>query len=180
MQGVTGSNPVSSTDPINTFHRIWRSVGFTLAGFVAGEGWFGTKRSRERFTRDGSERLRFVFGVTVARRDRRLLEALAAFLGHGTIRDKPARRAHHQPLSEFAISSMRAHRVATIPFATTFLLPCQKRSQFDAWLETIAVYEARRPSQYGKGRSICSVPGCEGPVRGRSLCRSHYYRATGY
>jgi hypothetical protein len=180
MQEVEGSNPFSSTDTRDPLHRVWRSIGFTLGGFVAGEGWFSTKRRQDRFVRDGSERLRFVFGVTIARRDRRILEALAAFLGHGAIRDKPPSRPNHQPLSELAISSMRIHRAATIPFARSFLLPCHKREQFEAWVESIDAYEKRRPSQYGRGRSECSQPDCEKPVRGRSLCRSHYYRATGY
>src|ERR1700675_2956754 len=78
MQEVVGSSPISSTDPLVAFHRVWRSIGFTLAGFVAGEGWFTVKRRPERFVRDGSYRLRFVFGVTIARRDRHLLEALAS------------------------------------------------------------------------------------------------------
>ena len=179
MQGVRGSNPLSSTDPTDPLHRVWRSIGFTLAGFVAGEGWFGTKQGG-RFVRDGSLRLRFVFGVTIARRDRRVLEALAGFLGYGAIRDKPPGKPHHQPLSEFSISSVLMHRAATIPFAQTFLLPSQKRNQFEAWVQSMDAYEERRPSQYGRGRSRCSMPGCTGPVRGRSLCRSHYYRATGY
>lgn len=180
MQEVVGSSPISSTDPLHSFHRVWRSIGFTLAGFVAGEGWFIAKRRTERFVRNGSTRFSFVFGVTVARRDRPLLGALTAFLGAGTIRDKPARVSHHQPLSEFTIASMRAHRTATIPFAERYLLPCHKREQFEAWVEAIAEYERTRPSQYGRGRSTCTIPGCEKPVRGRKLCRSHYYRVTGY
>ncbi len=179
----TGSGvriPLSSTDATQPFHRVWRSIGFTLAGFVAGEGWFGTRRQKARFVQDGSDRLCFGFAVTIARRDRPVLEALAMFLGHGTIHDKPPGRVHHQPLSVFSISSLRGHRAATIPFADRFLLPCQKRRQFEAWRDSIEVYEARRPTQHGRGRSQCSVPGCSGLVRGRSLCRSHYYRATGY
>jgi hypothetical protein len=41
-------------------------------------------------------------------------------------------------------------------------------------------YDALRPSRHGKAPSSCSVDGCGRPVRGRGLCRSHYYRATGY
>jgi hypothetical protein len=124
--------------------------------------------------------LSFGFAVTIARRDRPVLEALATFLGHGTIRDKPPGRAHHQPLSVFSISSIRGHRAATIPFAEKFLLPSQKRRQFEAWRDSIDAYQARRPTQHGRGRSQCTMPGCDKPVRGRSLCRSHYYRVTGY
>jgi hypothetical protein len=60
---------------------MWMSIGFTLAGFVAGEAWFGTRQRRERFLHDGSVRLSFGFAVTIARRDRPILEALATFLG---------------------------------------------------------------------------------------------------
>lgn len=59
MQGVDGSSPFTSTDSIDPFHRVWRSIGFTLAGFVAGEGWFGTRRRSELFARDGSPRPAF-------------------------------------------------------------------------------------------------------------------------
>ena len=152
----------------------------SLGGFVAGEGWFGTKRRAERFVRDGSPRLVFAFGITVARRDLRMLEALQTFLGHGTIRDRAPGQPHHQPLSDFAIVSMRAHRAATIPFARRFLLSCEKRRQFERWVEAMDVYEEQRPTQRGRGPSPCSMPGCGRPVRGRGLCRSHYYRETGY
>jgi hypothetical protein len=89
MHGVRGSIPLSSTQIAHPFHRVWRAIGFTLAGFVAGEAWFGTRERQERFLRDGSVRLSFGFAVTIARRDRAVLEALATFLGQGTIRNKP-------------------------------------------------------------------------------------------
>ena len=180
MEEAARSIRVSSTDPLASFHRFWRCIGFTLGGFVAGEGWFATKTSSIPFKRDGSPRLRFVFGVTVATRDRPLLEALACFLGHGVIRDTPSVHAGRQPLSQFAISSSAMHRAATIPFAEQYLLPCLKRRQFEVWRDALADYEDRRPSQYGRGPSPCSIAGCGKPVRGRGLCRSHYYRATGH
>ena len=37
MQGVVGSSPISSTVPFGAHPSWWRSVGFTLGGFVAGE-----------------------------------------------------------------------------------------------------------------------------------------------
>jgi hypothetical protein len=183
MEGFASSNLVSST--ISTgfaenFRKLWDSIGFTLGGFVAGEGFFCTTRRKEPFVADGSARLRFIFGVTVARRDVRMLEALQAFLGHGTIRHKDGREPHHQPLSEFAIVSARVHHAATIPFGRRFILPSAKRQQFDGWVETMARYEEQRPSRWGRGPSPCSMPGCDRPVRGQGLCRSHYYRATGY
>ena len=40
-------------------------------------------------------------------------------------------------------------------------------------------YEARFPSNWGTGPSPCAIAGCDKPVRGRGLCRAHYYAATG-
>jgi hypothetical protein len=177
MDEVAGSTPVSSTSVIEQIYVMSASA---LAGFVAGEGWFATSRRRERFTHDGSERLRFLFGVSVAARDRRLLEALRQLLGAGAIAEKPPRQPNHLPVCEFSIRSNSIHRAVTIPFMERFLLPCQKREQFDHWRDRLYAYEADRPSQYGRGPSPCSVAGCENPVRGRGLCRAHYHRATGY
>lgn len=131
-------------------------------------------------SQSGLRRLRFVFTVQVAARDRALLEQLLQFLGHGSIHERPPRKAAWQPTSTFSIGSLRGHRKATIPFAEQYLLPCAKRRQFEEWRDAMDAYEATNPSRWGKGPSACSVPGCDGPVRGRGLCRSHYYRATGY
>jgi hypothetical protein len=159
---------------------MFRHVGYVLGGFVAGEGCFSVSRRGQNFVRDGSPRLRFRFGVAVASRDRPLLETLAMFLGTGTIREHPPAEVHHQPTSVFEIASARRHHAVTIPFAETFLLPCRKREQFERWRSRLVEYEANRPSQYGRGPSRCSMPDCGKPVRGRGLCRSHYYRVTGY
>jgi hypothetical protein len=118
-----------------------------------------------------------VFVVKMATRDRPLLVALQAFLGTGNlVDDRP--RGHWSPTSTFSITSFKRHHAATIPFAEAFLLPSQKREQFLAWRDEMADYE--RTHGVKLGRSICSVEGCPDPVRGRGLCRRHYYRATGY
>ncbi len=148
------------------------------AGFVAGEGSFYT--SRDGFFADSSSRLRFRFQVTVASRDRSLLEQLQTFLGFGSITDRAPGRPGHQPTSELRLSSFRAHREATIPFAERYLLPCAKRDQFERWRAEMEEYLQAHPSRWGLGPSPCSVPGCAKPVRGRGLCRSHNYLATGY
>lgn len=179
MDGVARSSRVSSTDPLEPFHRVWRCIGFTLGGFVAGEGCYSIRVQQPPFA-DGTPRRRFVFSVQVATRDRQLLEALRTFLGFGPICDKAARRPDHQPMSEFAIASRKGHNATTIPFSEIFLLPSAKRAQFERWRDALRAYEIQRPTQYGKGPSTCSVPGCEKPVRGRMLCRAHYYRVTGY
>jgi hypothetical protein len=124
--------------------------------------------------------LRFVLQVTMARRDEQIVVALRRFLGFGSIHATPPQRAGWQPTSTLTIASRKAHHAATIPFAETFLLPSAKRRQFELWRDALISYEAIRPTRYGKGPSPCSVPGCGRPVRGRTLCRSHYYRATGY
>jgi hypothetical protein len=72
------------------------------------------------------------------------------------------------------------HKARTIPFAEACILPSAKRDQFVDWRDALCRYEIERPTQYGRGPSICSEPACREVVRGRGLCRRHYYRATGY
>jgi hypothetical protein len=163
----------------SSFLATWRLIGFTLGGVVAGEGCFTTVRQRRPY-RDGAPRLKFVFSVTMARRDLLLLEALRAFLGYGAIQHYRRGRNHWQPTSVLRIHSIWAQQNATIPFADAFLLPCEKRRQFERWRDQLIAYDLGHPNRYGKGPSPCSIPGCEKPVRGRMLCRRHYYRATGY
>ena len=160
----------------STFLASWRRLGFFLGGFVAGEGWFVVDhRSPPR--RDGFPRLRFRFGVTVATRDRPILDALRMYLGVGSVHDSPAQRASWQPTSTLAVASFRGHRTGTIPFADKFLIPSAKRDQYVRWRDGLLRYDEARPRRQ---RSKCSELDCEGLVRGRGLCRSHYYRATGY
>jgi hypothetical protein len=155
-------------------------VASTLAGVVAGEGSFVVTRNTPPLFADGTPRLRFVFAVSMAQRDARLLHALRSLLGVGSIHTRPAERAHWQPMTTYSIASRRAHHAVTIPFFDEHLLPCAKRDQFDLWCQALTSYEVLRPSRYGKGPSRCSVAGCGDAVRGRTLCRRHYYRATGY
>ncbi len=164
--------------PLSGWSTTLRHVGFQLGGLVAAEGSFTT--GRQGVYRDGSERVRFVFQVRMATRDRPLLEALRSFLGFGSVSDAPARRTTWQPTSTFTINSRRAHHTATIPFAETYLLASNKREQFEAWRDAFLAHEVAHPSNYGKGRSPCSIDGCTLPVRGRGLCRRHYDRATGW
>src|SRR5436190_23140378 len=71
MQEVASSILVSST---------LRAIGFTLGGVIAGEGSFIVTTALPPFV-DGTERLRFVFEMTMATRDRAVLEALKSVLG---------------------------------------------------------------------------------------------------
>lgn len=148
-----------------------------LAGFVAGEGTFCVTTRQPPF-KDGTPRLAFLFDVQVATRDRPMLERLGALLGVGSITDHPPRKPGHQPLSAFRVASRRAHLSVTIPWADAHLLPSAKHDQFERWRDALIEYDALHPIKVG--RSPCSVEGCGKPVRGRGLCRSHYYRATGY
>ena len=91
MQGVVGSSPISSTDPFGIIQRWWRSVGFTLAGVVAGEG-SSPRRPPAGFA-TARRGLRFRFVIEMAARDRRLLEAFEMFLGVGSIQERCDRRS---------------------------------------------------------------------------------------
>jgi hypothetical protein len=156
-----------------------REVGFVLGGLVAAEGSFVVSRVTTPHA-NGDPRVRFVFQLTMARRDRALLEALRQYLGFGSIGDRTPSNPRWQPQSTFVINSRHAHRAATIPFAERFLQSCDKRRQFELWVQAMDVYDRAHPSRYLKGPGTCAEPGCESPVRGRGLCRRHYYRATGY
>ena len=154
-------------------------VGFTLGGLVAGEGCFCEARALPAYA-DGSPRKRFVFEISMADRDLSLLRSMREFLGVGSINVQEARRADWEPIASFSVRSHRAHRARTIPFAERFLLPGAKRRQFEHWRDAFYEYEAIHPNRFGLGPSPCRIDGCDKPVRGRGLCRSHYYRATGY
>lgn len=136
--------------------------GFTLGGLVAGEGCFTTVRQRWPH-RDGSPRLKFVFCMTMARRDLHLLEALRSFLGYGSIQHHKRGRAQWQPTSMLRIHSIWAHRNATIPFAEAFLLPCAKRRQYEEWRDHLIAYDLARPNRYGKGRHRARSLDAKGP-----------------
>ncbi len=176
MEEAGGSIPPGSTKQ----HLQEGPVSdWSLAGFVAGDGYFSVTRKLPSFA-DGDPRLRFVLGVHVARRDRPLLEALRTRLGVGSIKDAEPRRAHWQPTSTFTVNSLRAHHAAVIPFFTAFLIGGEKRHQFELWVQAMRAYERLHPTRYGKGPSTCKRPGCERPVRGQGVCRIHYYEITGH
>jgi hypothetical protein len=175
MDEAEGSSPSSSTSP----GQIDPAVGAMLGGFVAGEGWFSITRRLPPYA-NGTPRVRFTFGVTIAARDRRLLDDLRELLGFGSVHGIPPRQANHLPLVCLTVNSLRAHHAATIPFCERYLPPSAKRTQFELWSVALLSYEALRPLRAQPGRTRCSEPGCNRFVRGRGLCRSHYYRATGY
>lgn len=152
---------------------------WSLAGFVAGEGYFSVTRKKPPH-RNGDPRLRFVFGVQVARRDLQLLEQLMDTLGCGSIAHRAPARPGRQPTSTLSVSSFLSHRSRVIPFMQRHLPPSHKRHQFELWVQAMDAYELAHPSRWGKGPSTCRVAGCEKPVRGRGLCRSHYHRETGH
>src|SRR5690606_38573773 len=150
-----------------------------FGGLVAGEGSFTVSPYGNPHD-NGDPRLRFVFSVKMAARDRPLLEALARFLGVGSVNDSVPTNPRWLPTSQYIVPGARHIRDRVVPFGEPFLLPSAKRTQFDAWVALMRDYDEAHPSRYGKGPSTCSQPGCGKPVRGRGLCRSHYYRATGY
>ena len=171
-RGFAGSIPVASTGS--------EISEFQLGGLIAGEGCFTSHDRGEAFVRDGSPRRRFVFQLAMASRDRPLLEQLHRVLGCGQITDSHPAKAGWLPITTVSVSRERDLIDRVIPFMDRFLLPCAKRTQFEHWREELLAYLRDRPSQYGRGPSMCSVPGCGRPVRGRGVCRIHYYRLTGY
>ena len=173
MEKAQGSSPCSST-----LRPGWDP--WAVAGFVAGEGCFTRSPSGKTFP-DGSPGVKFVFTIQVAAHDRGLLEAVRAAIGSGSISaDRPPARPGWQPTVRFDVRSHRAHRRHTIPFMEAHLLPSHKRQQFEAWRDDLAAYEGAHPTRWGEGPSSCSILGCERPVRGRGLCRSHYHQVTGW
>jgi hypothetical protein len=115
----------------------------------------------------------------MARRDRDLLVVLREELGFGSIADRKQRNHRWQPISTLSVTSRKAHVAATIPFMETHLLaPTQKRREFELWRDALVSYDSMSPRKVG--RSTCSETGCDRVVRGRGLCRPHYYRATGF
>jgi hypothetical protein len=176
MQEARGSSPRSST-----FSDMSDSIGYALAGLVAAEGSFWVSQRGQPFTQTGEPRLRFGFGVRMANRDRPLLVSLRDFLACGAIYDAQTPRSPNWLLTTaFSVTSQRDHLERVIPFADRYLLACAKRDQFELWRDQLLAYRLNRPSQYGRGPSQCSVPGCQRPVRGRGKCRHHYYLETGY
>lgn len=168
---VGGSNPPRSTER--------ELKGFTLAGFIAGEGSFSISIGRRTWP-DGDPVRKFVFSVHVASRDRPILQELTDFLGVGSICNAQPERPGWQPTSTLSVRSLRAHRKVTIPFGEQFLLPSAKRDQFEDWRDALMAYVRRHNIRWGLGPSTCRIDGCERPVRGRGLCRSHYFRETGW
>lgn len=173
MDEVARSIRVSSTQK----RQSDATIGHFFGGFVAGEGWFGVTRRLPPYG-DGAPRLRFVFAVAIASRDRAILDELHEFLGFGSIREQRPRNPAHLPISTLTVASIRAHQAATIPFGERYLPSSQKRNQFEQWRDKLQHHLVRRRPR--EERSTCSMLGCDKFVRGRGLCRSHYYRATGY
>ena len=181
VERVHGMDEARSSNLLtSTFVPFDPAAGFMLGGLIAAEGCFCRATRPETFRRDGSARVRFVFAVAMAEWDRPLLERLHDALGCGRFYSGKPALSHHQPMARFEVRSERNHVERVIPFCDAFLLPCAKRDQYEEWRDHLLTYRATRPSQYGRGPSICSVEGCGRPVRGRGLCRSHYHQATGY
>ena len=176
MEEAGGSIPPSST--LSGLSAAAAASGFSLAGLVAGEGCFTVSPLPPR--NDGSPRLRFKFMLEMAVRDLVVVTALRDFLGVGSISHLPARQDGWLPTVNYSVSGRRSVRAAVLPFCDRFLVAGAKLRQYLSWRARFTEYEAHFPSNWGAGPSPCTIAGCDRPVRGRGLCRAHYYRATGY
>src|SRR5688572_17201981 len=146
MQEVEGSNPSSSTP--RALGQALRLTASTLAGVFAAEGWF-TVTQIGRY-RDGSAQLRFRLGLTMAARDRALVEALHSYLGVGSIQEFQ-RNPRWQRAVVFTVSSRRANLARSVPFLDEFLEPCAKRAQYETWRDRLLAHEAAHPSRWRQG-----------------------------
>ncbi len=179
MEEAEGSSPSSST-LVDALATTFAAAGSFLGGLVAGEGSFLVTRKLPPFA-NGDPRLRFVFSVSMADRDRDLLVALQSFLGVGSVTALRPRNERWLAQTRYVANSIRSHRSAVIPFAERFLPRyTAKWTQFEQWRQALDSYEAMHPTRWGQGPSICSVEGCTRAVRGQGLCRHHYYDATGW
>jgi hypothetical protein len=94
-----------------------------LAGFVAAEGTFVRSRDGRRFR----------FAVALGATDAGTCELLHHFLGVGSVRTYPKRKAHHDDEVVFAVTSRGALREVVVPFLDEHLRPCHKRQQYEVW-----------------------------------------------
>jgi hypothetical protein len=180
MEEVEGSIPSSSTSVlVEALALSYRRTAHVLGGVIAGEGYFTTVRRHPPF-KNGEPRQRFVFGMTMASRDEHLLRTLRELLGFGSIHRRAPAKEHGEESSTLMVNSLKAHQAAVIPFCERYLPPTAKRTQFETWRAALTAYDRCHPHRHGKGPSTCSVDDCPMPVRGRGLCRKHYYLATGY
>lgn len=154
-QGVGRSSRLSSTDTVDAF---------TLGGFIAGEGCFSIVTSNRTWP-DGDPVRDFVFKVSVASRDRALLESITKQLGAGSISDRPPRKTHWQPTSTFTVHSLRGHRAATIPFMDRFLIAGNKRQQCAHWKNQLLRYLEQHLIRAGGPRIECKIDGNTGNAR---------------
>ena len=174
MEEVAGSIPASSTTPRTSVAELAAFFG----GLVAGEGCFTSTEIRPPY-RDGSRRRRFVFSVEMGD-DHVLLEGFHELLGAGSLCHIAPRRAGYRPTTRLSVSSNRKHLTTTVPFCDEHLLPSAKRTQYLRWRSALVEHLQAHPTRWGQGPSTCRVEGCPAPVRGRGLCRAHYYAETGW
>jgi hypothetical protein len=175
MEEARGSIPRSSTlSEVTSPPSVARSAAWMLGGLVAAEGCFCITRQTPRFVADGAERKRFVFTVTMARRDRALLEQLHARLGVGSLRDIAARSEMWLPTTAFTVSFGQSTPRRGHSLRRQVRAAVRERRQFEAWRDEMNAYWESLPPKHrwGDGRSTCSVPGCNQFVRGRGKTSS--------
>jgi hypothetical protein len=167
LHGMQEVSWVRFPSPPLSVVAVLQSVAAFLGGYAAGEGCFSTRRSGQ-----------FVFSVKVAQWDTPVLEAFHHLLGAGSLHRHQPRHTRWQPQVSLEVTGRRQHVESVIPFMDRWLPRASaKWHQFEAWRELLLDDVRVRPF---RTPGVCSEDGCNRPIRGRGLCRSHYYRATGY
>lgn len=143
--------------------RPGTEVAAFLGGFVAAEGTF--VQTGERFR----------FAVALGAHDLRTCELLRDFLGVGTVRVYARRAVQNDDEAIFAVQAIDDLVDVVVPFLDEHLPPSFKREQFRSWRSCLL----DRAARMRRGRTPCSVDGCDDPVRASGYCRAHLYRCLG-
>ena len=118
---------------------------------------------------------RFIFQLTIARHDRALVaRRMRSVLGGiGSIQDIASRQPNWLPLSTYRVALAHSRPgTSSSPSSTSSSSRRPSATSSIAGATSSTRYERVHPTQWGRGPSTCSEPGCDKPVRGRGLCRS--------
>ena len=107
---------------------------YFLAGFIAGEGCFGSNDKKKWFQ----------FAIDVHLRDKSILVEIQKLLGGGTVKTFSSR----PNMVRYQIGGIYQCREKVIPFCEKYLIASYKKEQFNKWKEKILQYPLKRRPKY--------------------------------